>query len=177
MKKSDYSSKAKPYVLALILGLAVYLALVSIIFIFKPQISDIRPVEPPLEGDLVVFGGALRSSGSASIGGKSINLSTDLFGSTSGSAAVRAISKDLFVYAERVGVPTMLGSKPVVVLIRNASGEVIYKQSAAWLIDVWLSSSLGLGALVSFLIAGISYFFIAKKLQPAHLDIKFRSGQ
>ena len=177
MKTSDYSSKAKPSVLALILGLAVYLLLVSVIFIFKPQISDIRPVEPPLEGALVVFGGGLGSGGSALIGGKSINLSTDLFGRDSGSAAVRNMSKDLFVYAERVGVSTMLGSKPVVVLIRNASGEVVYKRSAAWLIDIWLSSSLGLGALVSFLIAGMSYFFIAKKLQPVHLDIKSRSKQ
>jgi hypothetical protein len=172
MKKSEYSLKAKPYVLGLIFGLAIYLPLVSIIFIFKPQISDIRPVEPPLEGALVVFGGGLGSSGSALIGGKSINLSTDLFGSNSGSAAVRNISKDLFVYAERVGVPTMLGSKPVVVLIRNASGEVIYKRSAASLIDIWLSSSLGLGALVSFLIAGVSYLFIAEKLQRVHMDIK-----
>ena len=159
MKKSDYFSKAKPYVLALIFGLAVYLPLVSIIFIFKPKISDIRPVEPLLEGDLVVFGGALRSSGSASIGGKSINLSTDLFGSDSGSAAVRNISKDLFVYAERVGVPRMLGSKPVMVLIPNAGGEVIYKRSAAKLINIWLFSSLGLGALVCFLIALLSYFY------------------
>lgn len=159
MKKSDYFSKAKPYVLALIFGLAVYLPLVSIIFIFKPKISDICPVEPLLEGDLVVFGGALRSSGSASIGGKSINLSTDLFGSDSGSAAVRNISKDLFVYAERVGVPRMLGSKPVMVLIPNAGGEFSYERSAAKLIDIWLSSSLGLGALVCFLIALISYFY------------------
>lgn len=165
MKKSYFSPKAKPYVFALILALAVYLPLVSVIFIFKPQMSDIHPVEPPLEGVLVVFGGGLGSSGSASIGGKSINLSTDLFGGDSGSAAVRNMSKDLFVYAERVGVPTMLGSKPVVVLIRNASGEVIYQRSAAWLIDIWLSSSLGLGALVSFLIAGASYPFIEKKLQ------------
>ena len=110
----------------MILGLAVYLPLVSIIFIFKPQISDIRPVEAPLEGALVVFGGGLRSSGSVSIGGKSINLSTDLFGSDSGSAPIRGLGKDIFVCAERVSVPTLLGSKPVVVSMRTASGEVIY---------------------------------------------------
>ena len=87
------------------------------------------------------------------------------------------MSKDLFVYAERVGVPTMLGSKPVVVLIRNASGEVIYKRSAARLIDIWLFKSLGLGALVSFPIAGIAYPFIEKKLQQGDLGIKSRSRQ
>ena len=71
----------------------------------------------------------------------------------------------MFVYAERVSVPTLSGSKPVVVSMRTASGEVIYKHSVAWVIDIWLSSSLGFGALVSFLIAEISYPFIQKKLQ------------
>jgi hypothetical protein len=169
MEKPHFSPKAKPYVFALAFGVAIYMALSSITFIFKPQISDIRPVEPPLNGVLVVFGGVLRSSGSVSIGGKGINLSTDLFGSDSGSAAVRGLGQNLFVYAERVSVPTIFGSKPVVVLIRSASGEVIYRQSAARVIDRWLSSSLGLGALGSFLIAVVSYSFIAQKLQRIRL--------
>ena len=125
----------------------------------------------------MVFGGGLRGSGSVSIGEKGINLSTDLFESDSGSAAIRGIGKDIFVYAERVSVPTLSGSKPVVVSMRTASGEVIYNNSAAWVIDIWLFSSLGLGALVSFLITGISYFFIAKKLQQVDLDIQSRSRQ
>lgn len=174
MKRSHFSPKATPYLLALILGLAVYLPLVSIIFIFKPQISDIRPVEPPLEGDLVVFTGGLRSSGSASIGGKSMNLSTDFFGSDSGSAAVRNIPQGILVQAERVSVPTLFGRKTVVVVMRTVDSKVIYEHSADWLIDVWLSSSLGLGALVSFLAAGISYFFIADKLQPIALNPESR---
>jgi hypothetical protein len=174
MEKPHFFPKAKPYVFAFILGLAIYMALASITLIFKPQISDIRPVEPPLNGLLVVFGGGLGSSGSVSIGGKGINLSANLFGSDSGSAAVRGIGQNLFVYAERVSVPTLFGSKPVVVLIHSASGEVIYQRSAPRVIDGWLSSSLGLGALVSFLIAGASYFFIAQKLQRIRLKRESR---
>jgi hypothetical protein len=174
MENTYFCPKAKSYGFALIFGLAIYIALASITFIFKPQMSDICPVEPPLNGLLVVFGGGLGSSGSVSIGGKGINLSTDLFGSDGGAAAVRGVGQNLFVYAERVSVPTLFGSKPVVVLIRSASGEVIYQRSAARVIDGWLSSSLGLGALVSFLIAGASYFFIAQKLQRIRLKRESR---
>jgi hypothetical protein len=174
MENTLFYPKARPYIFALIFGLAIYIALASITFILKPQILDIRLIEPPINGVLVVLGGGLRSSGSVSIGGKGINLSTDLFGSDVGSAAFRGVGQNLFVYAERVSVPTLFGSKPVVVLIRSASDEVIYKQSVARVIDSWLSSSLGLGALFSFLIAGASYFFIAQKLQRIRLKRESR---
>ena len=165
MKKSSSHVRLKPYLQAAIFGVAFYLLIGLAIFVVKPVAEDIKPTRSLIEGHLVVARGGLRHSGFVTIGGTPINLTTDLIGSDTGSGALRGISNNSYVHAESVIFPTLFRNKLIVIKIRDDQGGIIYERNVNWLIDTWISSSLGLGALIGFLIAGIAYFFFQHKFE------------
>lgn len=160
-------NKYKIHIISITIFILLNLIFIAFIYATSPKADDIKHNKLLIEGILFVDGGgAPRYQGFVKIGESSVNLSTDLFGSGSGPAGLRAQkNNDQYVYAENISIPTLFDNRTIVTKIRNKQNAVIYERSLDQIINTWISVSINTCAIISFIVANCVFILLQHKQQ------------